>query len=115
VHFENSKALLRAIIRQLGGYKPVSMRLWPSKNPQLAQRYLSNCCNQSSSAHLHIDEFLTILKWAKEAGYHDAINYVCAKAEYHSPAPINKEEKKAILRKQLKTIIAELDKLEESE
>jgi hypothetical protein len=83
---------LRTAIKALGGTKKVAASLWPEKTAADARSYLDDCLNKDRPAKLSPEHVLLLLKWAKERGCHDAINYICAEAGYAIPAPIEPED-----------------------
>ena len=62
--------------------------LWPEKPIEKAQRDLLDHLNDDRPHKLSFDQIVFILRKAKEAGYHDGMNYFCADVGYSSPTPI---------------------------
>lgn len=107
MQFDNSKAMLRALVNVLGGQKVVSMRLWPEKGLRTAEKYLSSCLNQNKREHLHADDIFKLLKWAGKLGYHVGMDYICDVTEYGRtlPVPIQGKPKKQDKRKNREVLV----------
>lgn len=89
---EDINDALRAAVKSCGGTKKVAGQLWPEKTLADAQSYLNDCLNTARPAKLSQEQVLLLLKWAKQAGCHDAINYICEQAGYSHPQPIEPED-----------------------
>lgn len=89
---EDINDALRAAVKACGGTKSVASKLWPEKGVNDAQSYLNDCLNTARSAKLSPEQVLLLLRWAREAGCHDAINYLCAATGYESPVPVDPED-----------------------
>lgn len=93
-----TEALKQAVIR-LGGSKHVGGLLWPEKEVTQAARLLCNCLDDNRAEKLSPDQALLILRKAKEAGYHDAMNAICDMLGYSKPTPIEPQDQLAQLQK----------------
>lgn len=91
---------LRAAIKCLGGAKVVGARLWPEKTISDAHSYLNDCLNKDRPAKLNPEQVLVLLKWAKEAGCHEAMNYIAGEAGYANPVPVDPEDQLAKLQRE---------------
>jgi hypothetical protein len=89
---EDINDALRAAVKACNGTKAVAMKLWPEKPMTEAQSYLNDCLNPARNAKLSPEQVLLLLRWAKEAGCHDAINYICDEVGYGRPKPIEPED-----------------------
>lgn len=88
---------LRAAIKALGGTKAVGAKLWPEKTIADARSFLDDCLNKDRPAKLSPEHVLLLLRWAKDAGFHEAMAYVCAESGYASPQPIEPKDELAEL------------------
>lgn len=84
---EDINDALRAAVKACGGTKAVACLLWPEKTINDAQSYLNDCLNSARPAKLSPEQVLLLLKWAREKGFHGAIEYICSEAGYESPKP----------------------------
>jgi hypothetical protein len=89
---EDINDALRAAVKACGGTKVVACRLWPEKTMNDAQSYLNDCLNSARPAKLSPEQTLLLLKWAREAGFHGALDYICSEAGYAQPVPIEPED-----------------------
>jgi hypothetical protein len=92
-------ALIEAV-KACGGSKAVGIALWPSKGVEAGQRQLLACLNPDRNEKLGPDEVLLILRMARERGFHDALNFVCADLGYAEPQPIEPKDELADLLRQ---------------
>lgn len=105
---EDINDALRSAVKACGGTKAVAVRLWPEKTVGDAQSYLNDCLNSARAAKLGQEQVMLLLKWAKRAGYHDAIKYICAECEYTAPEPIDPEDEKARLQREVLEAVNDL-------
>lgn len=115
---EDINDALRAAIKACGGTKAVATKLWPEKTIADAQSYLNDCINPTRPAKLSPEQVLLLLRWAKDAGCHEAINYICGEAGYSSPLPVEPEDELARLQRDyiaaVKTLANLTPKIEEA-
>lgn len=78
---------LRAAVQAAGGAKAVAGRLWPSKPIEQARKDLLDCLNRDNERKLCVEELLSILRMAHEAGYHDAKHWIDQELGYRPSAP----------------------------
>ena len=102
---------LKAAIKCLGGTKAVAVKLWPEKTIADAQSYLNDCLNKERPAKLNPEQVLILLKWAREAGCHEAMNYFCGEAGYSPAQPIEPENELARLQREYIAAVKALGKL----
>lgn len=110
---EDINDALRAVVKACGGTKAVAIKLWPEKTIADAQSYLNDCLNSARSAKLGQEQVLLLLRWAREANCHDAINYICAQSGYSNPAPIEPEDEKAALQREAIEAVRSLKQITE--
>lgn len=88
---------LRSAIAAAGGPKKVGALLWPTKGPDAAARYLHDCLNPSRSERFNPDEFLHVLRLARECGYHGAKHWLDAELGYAPTPPVEPNDEAAEL------------------
>lgn len=91
---------LGTLVSALGGPKKVGPRLWPEKTLDAAAQLVRDCLNASRKERFDPEQFTLLLRWGREIGCHDAVNYVCGEAGYASPQPIEPEDEYARLQRQ---------------
>ena len=77
----------KAAVQAAGGAKAVAERLWPHKPIGQAQKELLDCLNRDSPRKLCIEEFIAVLKMAREAGFHQAKHWIDAEIGYQPTLP----------------------------
>lgn len=85
--YEDIFEVAQAAVRHAGGAKKVAGLLWPSKPGQKAHTELLDCLNRDSPRKLCIEEFLQVLKLAKEAGFHQAKHWIDTELGYEPTPP----------------------------
>lgn len=98
--YEDINDALRAVVKACGGTKEVASKLWPEKPVNEAQSYLNDCLNTARAAHLFPEQVILLLKWGKDAGFHDALIYVCDETGYTRPSPVEPEDELARLQRE---------------
>src|SRR5690606_41959122 len=77
----------RQLLRStLSPYTTLS-RSWPPKPTAEAHRELLDCLNRERPRKLCIEEFIAILKMAREAGFHQAKHWIDAEIGYQPTPP----------------------------
>ena len=89
---------LRAAIQALGGTKAVAVKLWSSKAPTAAQTELLDALNRERPRKLTPEEFMQILAWAREAGFHSLMSYMSDQVGYEAK-PIEPQDELAKLQR----------------
>ncbi len=87
--YEDVFEVAKAAIAHAGGAKKVSGILWPSKAPQQAHKELLDCLNRESPRKLCIEEFMAVLKMAREAGFHQAKHWIDSELGYQPTQPMD--------------------------
>lgn len=108
---ENVNDLARSLVAALGGSKVVGPRLFPQKASENAARYLADCLNPNREHDMGIEGFLTILRWAREAGVHFGLHWIADELGYTRPVPIEPEDARAALQRQFLAGVEELKQL----
>jgi hypothetical protein len=87
--YEDVYDVLRAAVQACGGTKVVATKLWPHMPIAEAQRKLLDCLNRERAEKLCIEEFLALLKLAREAGFHQAKHWIDQNTGYQPTAPLD--------------------------
>jgi hypothetical protein len=82
---EDFRDALRHAVKAMGGYEVVGKDLWPAKSPKAAGCWLSDCLNPERAAKFSVDEMARLLKIARAAGVHCAMNQLHIEAGYAPP------------------------------
>lgn len=85
--YEDVFEVVRAAVQHAGGAKIVAPKLWPTKPVLQAQKELLDCLNRESPRKLCIEELLTVLRLAKEAGFHQAKHWIDETLGYQPTPP----------------------------
>lgn len=94
---ESINDALDACVKACGGAKKVAGKLWPEKTADAAHRLLLQCLNEDRQEKLGPEQVLFILKLAREAGFHDGINFISRESGYSDPQPMDPEDEKTLL------------------
>lgn len=102
----------RSLVAVLGGAKDVGPRMYPQKSPSTAQTRVLDCVNPDRDRHQFSDEeFVTLLKWAREKGYHAAFYWICDELGYSHPSPIEPDDQRAELQRQFLAGVERMEQL----
>lgn len=77
----------RAAVQAAGGAKTVAGRLWPHMPVSEAQRKLLDCLNRERPEKLCIEEFLAVLRMARDVGFHQAKHWIDNDLGYQPTSP----------------------------
>ena len=94
-----NEALKQAVIA-LGGSKKVAPKIWPDKPIVNAAALLCNCLDDSRPEKLDFSQVLFVLRLARDAGYHGAIDFICDDLSYGRTTPIEPKDESAELMRQ---------------
>lgn len=97
--FEDVNDALREAVTMLGGAKKVGPRFWPEKTVEQAHSLLLACLNADRKERLAPEQVVLLLKWARAAGYHGAMNHICSETGYRAE-PLNPEDEAAKLQRE---------------
>ncbi len=113
--FECPMDAVRSAVQALGGAKQVGARLWPDKSPDTAGRLLLDCLNASRSEKLELTQVMRVLAWAREAGFHGPMQWICSEIGYEA-RPVTKAEEVdrlvTVLEESTRTMVSALATLE---
>jgi hypothetical protein len=87
--YEDIFEVVRAAVQAAGGAKIVASKLWPHKPAAEAQRELLDCLNRDRPQKLCIEEFLAILRMAKDVGFHQSKHWIDADLGYQATQPLD--------------------------
>ena len=101
----------RSLVSALGGPKIVGPRLFPQKAPEAAARYLLDCLNPDRAHDLGLEGFVTLMRWARDQGVHLGLYWLCDELGYARPAPVDPEDARAELQRQVIDAVNRLEVL----
>ena len=90
--YESPEDALRADVQLLGGAKAVGASLWPDKMPDSAARHLLDCLNPSRAEKLELGQVMLILRMARDAGHHGAMQWFAGEVGYEAKPVTRAEE-----------------------
>jgi len=108
---ENLNEAIMAAVRAIGGAKVVGPMLWPEKQPEAAQRLLLDCLNPDRPAHLTPEQFALVLRKARQAGHHEAAEWLMDQLGYTKPTPREPRDEVAELQRQFVAAAATLQSM----
>lgn len=92
--FESVNDAVRSAIKAMGGFKKVGPKLRPElAGDDQAANWLRDCTNPERREHLTPEQFMLILRLAREARYHAAMDYVAMDCGYKAQPvdPVSQE------------------------
>lgn len=106
---EDINSALQGLVAALGGAKSVGSRLYPDLPTDGAARRLLDAINPDRAQQLSQTQFVTLLRWGKEAGHHGVMEYIADDVGYTRPSPRSPEEERADLQRQVIEMGAKLE------
>lgn len=97
--YEDALDMLSDVVRQLGGPKNVGPLLRTSMPVEAAAQWLRDCLNRERRERLDPEQFLHILRLAREEGIHSGKFWLDAELGYEQGKPINPEDAVATLQR----------------
>lgn len=85
--YEDVFEVTRAAVQAAGGAKAVAKMLWPNTPLSEAQRQLLDCLNRERPQKLCIEEFMAVLRMARDAGFHQAKHWIDDALGYQATPP----------------------------
>lgn len=98
--FEKFEDALTFIVSALGGAKVVGAALRTDLPADAAGRWLLDCLNTDRPAFLHPGHIAALLRMAREAGVHNAMDWICEHTGYAKPQPVEPLDEQALLMRQ---------------
>lgn len=80
---------LRAAVQALGGAKKVGPLLWPTKPDDAAKTNLLDCLNRDNPRKFEVEEVMTLLRMAREAGFHRTKHWIDQATGYRESEPLD--------------------------
>lgn len=105
--YDNIHKALNVLVAFCGGSKDVAAQLWPTKKD--AEKWLSDCLNPDRQAKLDLEEFLALLRMARERGFHGAMEFLAAECGYSKPIPADPEDESNELRRDIRDQMQQLN------
>jgi hypothetical protein len=90
--YEGPEDALKACVQLLGGAKQVGAKLWPDKTPDAAGRLLLDCLNPARAEKLDLGQVLLVLRMARVAGHHGAMQWIAGEVGYDAKPVTRAEE-----------------------
>lgn len=97
--FESVNDALQSAVTALGGYKKVGPALRPELPIDQAAGWLRDCLNAARREKLAPEQVMLVLRMARAAGYHSAMNFVAFDTGYKA-VPVDPESQEAELQSQ---------------
>ncbi len=94
--FEDLNGALRSAITALGGNKAVGKVLWPELIMETASQRLRDCVNPDRKEKLSPEQFVLILRMAREKGFHAAMEFIAFETGYKA-TPVDPQSQEAEL------------------
>lgn len=108
---EDINSALNGLVSALGGAKAVGTRLYPDLSPDAATRRLLDSLNPDRAQQFSPTQFLTLIRWGRESGQHGAMHFVADECGYARPNPIEPEDARAALQRELLEAIRRVEGL----
>ena len=99
------------VVKALGGSKVVGVQLWPAKGIDGAQKQLLSCLNPERNEKLSLDEVVHIMRLGRDAGQHQAIDWLCSSLGYTKPEAIHHADQRASLQREFINATEQLARL----
>jgi hypothetical protein len=87
--YEDVFDVAKAMVQAVGGAKVVAAKLWPHKPIAEAQRELLDCLNRERPRKFCIEEFLAVMRMAREAGFHQGKHWIDGDTGYQPTQPLD--------------------------
>lgn len=97
---ESFNDALVACVKALGGSKVVGPMLYPEKMVDAAQRCLLDALNPERPNRLAPEQVLLIMRKARQAGFHEAAEWLMHYLGYAAPVPLAPVDERAELQRQ---------------
>lgn len=107
---ENVNEALREAVKAAGGVKVVASKLRPEMSVDDASQWLRDCLNPARRERLDPERLLFILRLAREAGSHVAMQYIGGECGY-DVWPVDPEDQKERLQREFVEGVATLTAL----
>jgi hypothetical protein len=108
---EDFNEALSGIVAALGGAKVVGSKFFTDLSPEAAGRRVLDALNPDRTQIFSPTQVFTLFKWAREKGYHVAMEYFADGCGYSRPTPIAPEDARAELQRQFIDAIDRAEKI----
>lgn len=102
---------LRDAVRAIGGSKKVGGLLWPAKALDDAKNRVNDCLNPARPDKFSPEEVLFILREARAAGFHGAMDLIATDCGYMRPEPVAPTDELAQLQREYIAAVKQLQVL----
>lgn len=85
--YEDIFDVARAMVQAAGGAKAVAARIWPHRPIAEAHREILDCLNRERPRKFCIEEFLEVMRMAREAGFHQGKHWIDENTGYQPTLP----------------------------
>lgn len=85
--YEDVFDVAKAMVQACGGAKVVAGKIWPHKPIAEAHREILDCLNRERPRKFCIEEFLAVVKMAREAGFHQGKHWIDSDTGYQPTPP----------------------------
>jgi len=82
--FDSFDDALRAVVKALGGYKAVGVRMRPELPMEQAKDWVRHCLDASRRERFTPDQVLWLLREARQVGFHAAMDFLAADTGYQA-------------------------------
>lgn len=96
---ESLNDALHDVIRALGGMKAIGHELKPDMPIDQAGRWVADCLNHDRREHFTPEQVLWLLKRARKASCHSAVNFLLRESGYADAVPVEPEDERARLQR----------------
>jgi hypothetical protein len=83
------------------GPKILAALLWPEKPIEQASRLLADCLNRDRSQRLTPEQLQLVIREARREGSYCTISYICDDANMTRPLPVEPEDERARLQREV--------------
>ena len=102
---------LGSAVQAAGGVKRVAAALWPAADTDTASARLRSGLNPEHAQKICPHELVALVRLAKEQGDHSIMNFLAAELGYAPPVPIEPEDQRAALQREVCEVAKRLEKL----
>lgn len=106
--YDDLNDALKGAIKALGGFKAVGQLLWPEiEKAETAAQKLRDCVNADRRERLTPEQFVMILRLARDKNFHASMDYVAQQIGYKA-TPVNPADVDAELQRNFIDAVAQL-------
>lgn len=105
--YESVNDALKSAVAALGGVKKIGPKMRPEMTTEQAAQWLRDCTNPDRRERLSPEQVLMVLRLAREAGFHAAMDYVAFDCGYKAQ-PVDPVSQEAELQGRFIDAVAQL-------